>query len=316
MKDYYAILGISPNAEPEVIGAAYKSLAKKYHPDIYKGTKKDAEVRIREINEAYSTLSNKSKKTKYDEEFLKNKSAGNFNEFNNSEFNDNENIFADDWNILIEVFPNAEKLRLELSKLSQKLSFLFQVILLEKKLGGKAHQVAQNLKNEFLERYFGNNKSIQILASKALQNDEIEIAKEINKKIILLGDDAASKIYSSLSSKLEKNIRQKKSTQSSNFNKNNNDYKPKSPKKTKKNPIIYIGPIVIFLTMYLLIEMNTSTDSFRTTCTQEPSKCNNTQLCEISTEFVNGKRIWNEGVMKWVMAAKSRGLNCNVGYSF
>ena len=47
MKDYYAILGISINAESEVISAAYKALAKKYHPDVYKG--------IPSINLIYNT---------------------------------------------------------------------------------------------------------------------------------------------------------------------------------------------------------------------------------------------------------------------
>ena len=206
MKDYYAILGVSPNAEPEVISAAYKSLAKKYHPDVYQGTKKEAEKRIREINEAYSHLSNRTKKDKYDKEYSKNKTAGNFDDFSNNEFDENLNVFDKDWEILIEVFPNAEKLRIDLSKLSQKLSLLFQVVLLEKKMGGKAQQVASSLKKEFLERYFGTNNKIQELASKALINNEIEIAKEINKKITLLGDDAADKIYTILSQKLEKNI--------------------------------------------------------------------------------------------------------------
>ena len=43
MKDFYAILGVSVNAELEVINAAYRAMAKKYHPDVYKGNKKFAE---------------------------------------------------------------------------------------------------------------------------------------------------------------------------------------------------------------------------------------------------------------------------------
>jgi len=214
MKDYYAILGISINAEPEVISAAYKALAKKYHPDVHKGGQQDSEERIREINEAYSNLSNKVKKEKYDKEFLKNKSTGSFDDFNNSEFEESSNIFDSDWSILVEVFPNAEKIRINLSKLSQKLGFLFQVVLIEKKLGGKADQVSKDLRNDFLKRYFGTNKRIQELASKALLNNEIEIAKEINKKITLLGDDAADNIFITISEKLEKKIfkNQKKSS--------------------------------------------------------------------------------------------------------
>ena len=57
--------------QPEVISAAYKALVKKYHPDVFKGSKKEADAWIREINEAYETLSNKTKKEKYDKDFFK-----------------------------------------------------------------------------------------------------------------------------------------------------------------------------------------------------------------------------------------------------
>ena len=43
MKDFYAILGITEDTEPVVVTAAYKALAKKYHPDVWKGTKETAE---------------------------------------------------------------------------------------------------------------------------------------------------------------------------------------------------------------------------------------------------------------------------------
>ena len=49
-KDYYAILGVHPSAEEAVISAAYRALAKLYHPDLYKGS--DAAERMAKINEA------------------------------------------------------------------------------------------------------------------------------------------------------------------------------------------------------------------------------------------------------------------------
>jgi curved DNA-binding protein CbpA len=50
------ILQVQPNAEPEVIQAAYRALAKKYHPD--HDTSADAARRMREINDAYQQLRN------------------------------------------------------------------------------------------------------------------------------------------------------------------------------------------------------------------------------------------------------------------
>lgn len=66
MKDYYKILGVPKNATPQEIKKAYRRLAKKYHPDIYKGDRKVAEEKFKEISEAYEVLSNKEKRAKYD----------------------------------------------------------------------------------------------------------------------------------------------------------------------------------------------------------------------------------------------------------
>lgn len=66
MKDYYKILGVNTNAPDEVIKAAYRALAKKYHPDIYQGDKFFAEQKMKEINEAYDILSDNLKRKEYD----------------------------------------------------------------------------------------------------------------------------------------------------------------------------------------------------------------------------------------------------------
>jgi hypothetical protein len=64
VKDYYEILQVSPNAEPEVIASAYRRLARKYHPDAYAG--RDATERMRELNEAYEVLSDPARRAEYD----------------------------------------------------------------------------------------------------------------------------------------------------------------------------------------------------------------------------------------------------------
>jgi molecular chaperone DnaJ len=65
MKDYYEILGVSRNASIEEIKAAYRNLAKKYHPDIAQN-KEEAEKKFKEINEAYQVLSDPEKRKIYD----------------------------------------------------------------------------------------------------------------------------------------------------------------------------------------------------------------------------------------------------------
>jgi len=61
MKDYYQILGVSRSASSDEIKQAYRKLAHKHHPD-----KGGDEKKFKEINEAYQTLSDKEKKSQYD----------------------------------------------------------------------------------------------------------------------------------------------------------------------------------------------------------------------------------------------------------
>ena len=71
MKNYYEILEVNKNASPEIIKVAYKLLVKKNHPDLKDGAeKKEAEEKIKEINEAYDVLSNPLKKAEYDQNLV------------------------------------------------------------------------------------------------------------------------------------------------------------------------------------------------------------------------------------------------------
>ena len=55
MRDPYEVLGVSPGASDDEIKAAYRKLAKKYHPDLNNGSP-EAEARMKEVNEAYTLL--------------------------------------------------------------------------------------------------------------------------------------------------------------------------------------------------------------------------------------------------------------------
>lgn len=66
-KNYYELLEIDRNASPEIIEKAYKTLVKKYHPDLQsESVKSDYEEILKQINEAYEILSDEDKKRIYD----------------------------------------------------------------------------------------------------------------------------------------------------------------------------------------------------------------------------------------------------------
>ena len=65
-KDYYKILKVSKDADLNTIKKSYKKLAIKWHPDKNIYNKEEAEIRFKEISEAYQILSDKDKRYEYD----------------------------------------------------------------------------------------------------------------------------------------------------------------------------------------------------------------------------------------------------------
>ena len=65
-RDYYDVLGVDKSADEASIKKAYRSLAKKYHPDMNPGDA-EAEKKFKEVNEAYAILSDPQKKQQYDQ---------------------------------------------------------------------------------------------------------------------------------------------------------------------------------------------------------------------------------------------------------
>lgn len=94
MKDYYEILGVPRDASQADIKKAFRQLALKYHPDRRPGDK-EAEEKFKEINEAYSCLSDPEKRTNYDRFGTEERVGAGFGPFG-TEFGDIfEDIFGD-----------------------------------------------------------------------------------------------------------------------------------------------------------------------------------------------------------------------------
>jgi molecular chaperone DnaJ len=65
-QDYYRVLGVEQNATERDIKMAFKKLARQHHPDVAEN-KEEAEIKFREINEAYAVLSDSEKRSLYDQ---------------------------------------------------------------------------------------------------------------------------------------------------------------------------------------------------------------------------------------------------------
>ena len=63
-KDYYQVLGVDADANDKAIKAAYRRLARKYHPDV--SAEENAEHQFKELSEAYEVLKDKDKRAEYD----------------------------------------------------------------------------------------------------------------------------------------------------------------------------------------------------------------------------------------------------------
>lgn len=105
-RDYYDVLGVSKGASQDEIKSAFRKLAKKYHPDVSK--EPDAESKFKEVQEAYSVLSDEGKRKQYDQfghaAFQGGGAggAGGFNGFNGAGFDFNN--FDFDYDDIFDMF--------------------------------------------------------------------------------------------------------------------------------------------------------------------------------------------------------------------
>ncbi|MCA1933393.1 MAG: molecular chaperone DnaJ [Calditerrivibrio sp.] len=132
-KNYYEILGVSKSATQDEIKKAYRKLARKYHPDVNQNNK-EAEIKFKEISEAYAVLSDPDKRREYDsvghEAFTSSGQGYNFSDMN---FDDLKNFRAGNFNfedIFSDIFGGRTRQRAKEKKgedLSYTMSLPFAV---------------------------------------------------------------------------------------------------------------------------------------------------------------------------------------------
>ena len=189
MKDYYATLGVTLQAEDVVIKAAYRALAQRYHPDRFAGSANEANRKMAEINEAYGVLSDPTKRKAYDAEYQQ--AGGNEGDFEAGDAAADEGVqqVNQDWETALEYYPDLLTLESVLAKTSKSLSFTFRLYMITEKAFKNRKRVAEALHNAFLTNYFGEQRAVLDFAKTLIALGRKDAAKALNEAVRVLGDD-------------------------------------------------------------------------------------------------------------------------------
>lgn len=190
-KSLYTTLGVLPTAEDVVIRAAYKALAQRYHPDKYQGRAGVSEALMKEINFAYQVLSDPEKRREYDAEQGINNEANDPDETDepyDDSNNDASSRLEDDWQVACSIHADLEPTYRRLRKVNSKLAETFKSLLFVSKSYELRHQIAEQLEEEFLFKYFGSNASIVRLAKELIYAGNEKASLALNNYVKVMGD--------------------------------------------------------------------------------------------------------------------------------
>jgi curved DNA-binding protein CbpA len=192
MVDYYASLHVLPSADADVIKAAFRVLARRYHPDSCAIPKEDAHRRMQEINAAYEVLGDEQKRAAYDRDLAGAKAEPEFD----ATGHERDVVFEQDWQVACKYCAKAEVDFEFLTRFSTKLAFSYASYLIETKKFDSCREIAHNFHKDFVRNYFGNNISIQVFASQLLLVGEKDAAKAVNQAVRILGNGLSEEMLS------------------------------------------------------------------------------------------------------------------------
>ena len=185
--DFYAVLGVLPDAEDVVIRAAYKALAQRYHPDKHQN-KDEAARRMAEVNLAYEVLGDPEKRRRYDEaRATVNGSA--YSDVSDAA-TDEDNGFVQsqkDWELAAQFYPDLVEIFERLNRIAQRLAYTFMFYLLETKKFDQRLKIAADMEQKFLEKYFGTDKDILDFARTLISKGDKSALSYLNNSIRVLG---------------------------------------------------------------------------------------------------------------------------------
>lgn len=168
-KDYFAVLGLSSQAAPEVVKAAHRALAKKFHPDRNQDDDGEPQQRFHEIQEAYEVLRDEDRLKYYlrlraqllmQEQMQKTKVAG-------PQIRPRAYLKLDDrWEHLVRKYPELSQHYAKFCFMSHKLGNQFKLMVLGTPDHARFERVAAKLERQFYRKHFSCHRNLQVLAKK------------------------------------------------------------------------------------------------------------------------------------------------------
>lgn len=178
MPNYFEILGVSQDAPPEVVRAAYQALARLHHPD-RTGTG-DSE-KMAAINRAYEVLSDAQERERYVSTLKRPFHSGELQQDGISKET------MDAWMDGVKSFPYAEQLRAKLEPLGIKTVATFVNEVVSEKAFHNCTAKYWSVRDKFLRDAFSNDRRLQKLGEQLMVSGENQKAASLAKRIQVLG---------------------------------------------------------------------------------------------------------------------------------
>ena len=203
--DYYGILGVLPDADGVVIQAAHRVLAQKYRPERFKGDRKEAEARLREIEEAFQVLSDPAKRKEYDQRCAAiDEGVPEYGDDLHAEDPMDAPGWRTDWDLACRFYPALRDTEAQFRAISAPLAFTFCATLLETKRFPDAERIAREMEQAYLGKYFGADPEILDFAKQLIVAGNAEAVRLLSRALKVLGSSTpAGVIIATLSRELD-----------------------------------------------------------------------------------------------------------------
>lgn len=196
--DPYEILGLPHGTSMKLVRAAYKTLIRAYHPDVYRGDKELGELRLKEFIEAYEFLKDFKRKLAFDSKITDDEEGHQSQTFNPKpdlyEFQNATNVLREEWEFACDYHPEIQELYLKLKKIDRKTALAFMALLVREKCYNKAEKISSELEKKFLVSKFGDDPILRKIAKHAILQGELAYAMQLNQAVRILGVNSKYRI--------------------------------------------------------------------------------------------------------------------------